>query len=347
MNITFLIGNGFDLNLGLDTGYKDFLKYYLSQETIDPKTKKPDKDIQAFKNLISNEIEYWSDLEKALGAKTIESPLNTVEGIVKCKRDLDRSLKEYLKKQQDRVDFSSNQSYVSKMEHSISGFPSLFKKATKPRIDKVFSSYKGENVTYNAISFNYTNIFDKCFLAVNQKIGHYIHNGKTCYYQRGRVIHAHGTTDSSMIVGVNDESQIANKDLASDRLVKRFLIKPHMNNLSEDLRDEDAINILENSAIIVVFGMSLGKTDKLWWEIIAERMITENRCILILADYQNELDNSFVYEVEEAKEKGKEKFFAAAGLNNDHWLKIKDRVFVFFNTPLFKLDFKLKLEGQA
>ena len=28
MNITFLIGNGFDLNLGLATAYSDFVKYY-------------------------------------------------------------------------------------------------------------------------------------------------------------------------------------------------------------------------------------------------------------------------------------------------------------------------------
>ncbi len=29
MNITFLIGNGFDLNLGLKTRYTDFYKYYM------------------------------------------------------------------------------------------------------------------------------------------------------------------------------------------------------------------------------------------------------------------------------------------------------------------------------
>ena len=28
MKITFLVGNGFDLNLGLDTNYSDFLKEY-------------------------------------------------------------------------------------------------------------------------------------------------------------------------------------------------------------------------------------------------------------------------------------------------------------------------------
>ena len=33
MNITFLIGNGFDRNLGLNTTYSDFTKHYKSIET--------------------------------------------------------------------------------------------------------------------------------------------------------------------------------------------------------------------------------------------------------------------------------------------------------------------------
>ena len=33
MNIAYLIGNGFDLNLGLKTKYMDFYKYYLEQES--------------------------------------------------------------------------------------------------------------------------------------------------------------------------------------------------------------------------------------------------------------------------------------------------------------------------
>ena len=32
MNITFLIGNGFDLNLGLATAYSDFVKYYTQKK---------------------------------------------------------------------------------------------------------------------------------------------------------------------------------------------------------------------------------------------------------------------------------------------------------------------------
>ena len=52
MNITFMIGNGFDLNLNLKTGYKDFYKYYIENTKEDIISKS-----------IKNNYELWADLE--------------------------------------------------------------------------------------------------------------------------------------------------------------------------------------------------------------------------------------------------------------------------------------------
>lgn len=62
MKITFFIGNGYDINLGLKTSYPDFLNWYIKQ---------PSKcsEVEVFKNLIRNNIKYWSDLEKHLVKK--------------------------------------------------------------------------------------------------------------------------------------------------------------------------------------------------------------------------------------------------------------------------------------
>lgn len=35
MKITFLIGNGFDINLGLKTKYSEFLDYYLDSKKLE------------------------------------------------------------------------------------------------------------------------------------------------------------------------------------------------------------------------------------------------------------------------------------------------------------------------
>ena len=63
MKITFFIGNGYDINIGLKTAYHDFLKWYVEQ---------PSKNdtITDFKKIIEDGIEYWSDLEIALGKYT-------------------------------------------------------------------------------------------------------------------------------------------------------------------------------------------------------------------------------------------------------------------------------------
>ena len=60
MNILFLIGNGFDLNLGMKTNYNDFYKYYASKQSSSDL-------IQKLKKEIDGNIENWSDLELALG----------------------------------------------------------------------------------------------------------------------------------------------------------------------------------------------------------------------------------------------------------------------------------------
>ena len=64
MNITFLIGNGFDLNVGLATTYSAFLEEY---------AKPSDKDsdlLKYFKQKILKDAKMWSNAELAFGAAT-------------------------------------------------------------------------------------------------------------------------------------------------------------------------------------------------------------------------------------------------------------------------------------
>ncbi len=47
LNITYLIGNGFDRNMGLSTSFSDFLKEFLKEaEGDDPQIRKPKEDIR-------------------------------------------------------------------------------------------------------------------------------------------------------------------------------------------------------------------------------------------------------------------------------------------------------------
>ena len=59
MNVTYLIGNGFDLGLGLKTRFSDFLPIYISE-------KSKDEDILEFQEDIAKSIDDWSDFELQL-----------------------------------------------------------------------------------------------------------------------------------------------------------------------------------------------------------------------------------------------------------------------------------------
>ena len=64
MNITFLIGNGFDLNLGLKTSFSDFLKVYKEPQAGDSDV------IKKFKSYFLKDENLWSDAEMAFGKIT-------------------------------------------------------------------------------------------------------------------------------------------------------------------------------------------------------------------------------------------------------------------------------------
>ena len=67
MRILYLIGNGFDLHVGLKTSYFDFLKYYLHQPfpaDIDDVGK---RFITRLKTDINQNFKLWSDLELQYG----------------------------------------------------------------------------------------------------------------------------------------------------------------------------------------------------------------------------------------------------------------------------------------
>lgn len=64
MRILLIVGNGFDLNLGLPTSYRHFYKYYLEH------TESRNEHVNKLKSIIKDDIENWSDLELKLGEVT-------------------------------------------------------------------------------------------------------------------------------------------------------------------------------------------------------------------------------------------------------------------------------------
>ncbi|WP_455061048.1 AbiH family protein, partial [Parvimonas micra] len=165
MKITFLIGNGFDINLGLKTKYSEFLDYYLDSKKLeDIKGRKLSDEeilkkehIERFKKYVNDNIEFWwSKGELALGKYTSELSEGEGKRFLDCQRDFANELSKYLQSQEKNIDYEINKEKIIKSLCNLSNIVNMFPYKIKNQIIKVLDKYKYEDYYYNFISFNYT-----------------------------------------------------------------------------------------------------------------------------------------------------------------------------------------------
>lgn len=154
-------------------------------------------------------------------------------------------------------------------------------------IKTTLEKYKSEEYIYCYITFNYTNILDRIVqlyggVSDSRVIATHICNGISKSNRIGKVIHIHGTTNEEMILGVNDESQVDNDALKADSIFLDTFIKKRMNYSIGQRKTENAISVINNSHIVCIFGMSIGNTDKMWWEELINWLKANEKNILII-----------------------------------------------------------------
>lgn len=292
MNITFLIGNGFDLNIGLRTTYNAFLKSYIDVSETD------DDLLSYFKTSILKDAKKWSNAEMAFGAATKQFKADgyTAEDFCVCHENFCVKLAEYLLKEEQRLDYSTLNTVICKaFANSILHYKKGFRTAESEVIINAEKSFGG-GYTFNFISFNYTSVLDSCLTAVRSKVGSLgrrtASNG-TLDNQIGKVLHVHGTVHKDMVLGVNDISQIMEPTLFDgfDEEYINEMIKQKTNEINEENSDQKAFELLRSSDLIYIYGMSIGETDKLWWERICTLMEKKSNLHLIIHKYDAPQDS--------------------------------------------------------
>ncbi len=292
MNITFLIGNGFDMNMGLETSYTAFLKKYLRHYVDDS------EDIIAFKKDIENRIKtdmksdkkelLWANAELALGDYTSEMVKQgkSIENFFERYDNFCNRLATYLQEQEARIKVGG---YEQKFAEAIQNYKKGLSEVQQNQVQMAINSFGGGYI-YNFIIFNYTEIIDKFVLSIK--------NGKVTFKNRvinhdqhrcgiNNLIHVHGTTKENMVLGVNDESQIGNLKLFENKpsYYLNGIIKKQTNDRNEARIDAKASAIIADSSFIYIYGMSLGETDKIWWQRIIARMKKEPNMHIFIHSY--------------------------------------------------------------
>lgn len=137
-------------------------------------------------------------------------------------------------------------------------------------------------------------------------------------------------------MGVNDLSQIKNEKLAKDSSTQAMLIKPETTINRGDLLDERCEKIMKDADMYCIFGLSLGDTDKKWWDILAARMNSSNAHILYYAFTQRSIiHNQDLWDIEREYRNMLTDKFANKTQNRDSYMS---RIYVLVNSEMFKLD---------
>lgn len=95
------------------------------------------------------------------------------------------------------------------------------------------------------------------------------------------IIHVHGGLDDAIIIGVDNEKQIAKENFRTNENIKDLLVKIQSNHAMKFLKHEHCENFIRDANLIILYGTSLGNTDIRWWNLIGRELKRRNNLAII------------------------------------------------------------------
>ena len=256
LKVAVLIGNGFDIGLGLQTSYKDFIAHYINRKISH------DEIITKLIEHINRDANSWGDAEYAFGQLPFDKLYHDPEWAFRvCLKDFQVALEEYLSNESSRLVLPSGteektrafmlRSIVEAMAH---GYPEIFADVDKVDID--------------ILNFNYTDTVDRLLALETKKYPDVTANigKKTVLIKVNRSCHVHGCLGDKILFGVDNPSQISNPVINLLSKSEGYLIKSSKAEIGKCLFYNQAQSILSECDAVFMFGLSYGKTDLIWWE---------------------------------------------------------------------------------
>lgn len=317
MKILYIIGNGFDINLGLNTRFTDFYKYYLDVESNSDKVK-------LLKKEIDKNIENWSDLEVAFGQFTKQ--LSTTEEFDEVFEDILTHLSNFILLEDEKIQIEDTSKFYSSL-----AFPELYLPlADMNTIADFKKKWVNVSQTIHIATLNYTKSFEK-FIDIGDNIINTT-SGKGSYVKS--IIHIHGYANDRMILGVNDHSQIGNEEFREDVDVLESLLKPICNRVYKHTEDSQTLSIIGESNLICIFGSSLGVTDNHWWQAIGDRLRYKETKLLIFVR-RSRINPIVGFRFGRIEREIKNQFIERANIKEENIEAVRSKIIVAVNTTLF------------
>lgn len=336
MDVTFLVGNGFDISTGIDTSYSGFYQWYCTQK---PNNDEPEW-IRDFKNDILKDMKKpleertWADFELGLGRYTANFSPETVDHFIECYEDAVTNLQRYIELQiENKVqDISSSQKDT--FAKSILSFTDELPDASKVAMSSILPGKISENVWFRFISFNYTHILDK-FVEAVASTPLITWSSKFSYAAQAdpRVLHIHGSINDLPLMGVNDVGQIENSNLQRDNELQQCIIKPLASSVLGETVQAQAKQRIKQSTIICLWGLSIGDTDAQWWEEIMDWLSKDKAKQLIVFWYTGgKVTKRLHTKILKARQEIYKKLFDYSSFTREEMEEAKKRIHIVFDT---------------
>ena len=275
MDITFLIGNGFDLACNLKTRYTDVYKKYCITDS-------PNDNIKKFKeSILEDNYKNWTDFEMAL--PKFGKELNDFDNFSECVLDFSKFLEDHLNEEQNKIDIVQNkETLANKMVRYIYHFYEFCLQDSKAVLKRLVEETNG-NALCHFITFNYTDTLEKCLSAVKNTIP----KQNSTFYKYIKPLHIHGTLYNGILLGLDNEELYQDIPCEDMRKLKNLIDKVHINRRYSDITDR-VLQILKQSRIIVILGWSMGESDS-YWVASLKKLFSENSNLhLVYVPYYSE-----------------------------------------------------------
>ena len=155
MNITFLVGNGFDIASGIDTSYGAFYKWYCDQASEKEHINKFRKEI---KEDIKKGGKNWADFELGLGQYTKHFTVENANEFLECYEDAHEMIIKFLEAEKSKFDLDriTEEDFAS-FKNGIINFYQDLNPQEINTFNSILEADRGVNTIINFLSFNYTN----------------------------------------------------------------------------------------------------------------------------------------------------------------------------------------------
>lgn len=357
MNITFLIGNGFDVNLGLKTLYTDFYPSYIksneNRSSSDPIRQFCDKlirDREVYEEYIQNIdstskkpefIEEWKDFEFFF-AKNANGSKDDIARII---ADFNNKFADYLKNEDSLCKYDSKGVLSDFNSFVVEPYASLALRH-KQDIQSFYQSHEAENHVYTFVNFNYTSTVTNLVKKLKSVFPSSMTvNNRSYTNSIPSVLDIHGSINGDyIIIGIDSLEQFQNENLRNNTKVGRHCVKRIINEeVGYGEKEKRFVDIINNSNIIYTFGLSFGLTDASRWKIISEWLKKTESHKLVVFKYKSgfdEVDGMSKGLLYDAIDTARDEYLNILGVCEDgEYEKYHNRIYVADSNKV--LNFKL------